>query len=84
MNILRGYTINFAAVPEKGLDGEEVYRSRYTITGPSEDLVESVQGDEHASKGDALDEAQVMSERRLSGLALYGVHHIYHQSWNAS
>ena len=85
MDILHGYTITFAAVPAIGFDGEEVYRSSSSITGPSDDLVESIQGGvEHATKSDALDEAQLMGERRLSSLALYGVHHIYHQSWSAS
>jgi len=85
MDTLHGYTITFAAVPAIGFDGEEVYRSSYAITGPSNDLVESVQGDvEHVAKSDALDEAQMMGERRLSSLELYGIHHIYHQSWSAS
>jgi len=85
MHTMHGYTITFAAVPAKGFDGEDIYRSSYTITGPGNDLVESIQGGvEYIMKSDAVDEAQMMGERRLTSLALYGVHHIYHQSWSAS
>jgi hypothetical protein len=85
MKDMHGYEITFAAVVAKGFDGEKVYRSSYTITGPGKELVESIQGSvEHEMKSDALDEAQVMGERRLSSLATFGVHHTYHQSWSNS
>jgi hypothetical protein len=85
MHAMHGYTITFAAVPAKRFDGEDVYRSRYTITGPGNDQVESILGSvEHFTKDGALDQAQMMGQRRLSSLALHGVHHIYHQSWSAS
>ena len=74
MKTLHGYAITFSAIPMKGFEGEEVYRSNYAIRAPDEALIESIQGSvEHASKGDALDEAQVMGERRLSSLVADGV-----------
>ncbi len=85
MDTLHGYTITFSAVPAKGFDGARIYRSNYSITGPGNDLVESALGNvEHDLKSDALDEAQMMGERRLSSLALDGAHHIFHPSGNAS
>ena len=85
MKNMNGYAITFSAVPAKGFDGEKIYRSSYIITGPGKELVESIQGGtEHEMKSDALDEAQMMGERRLTSLATYGVHHSYHQSWTTS
>jgi hypothetical protein len=83
MNAVHGYAIKFSAVPAKGFDGEKIYRSSYTITGPENELIESVEGTvEHELRGDALVEAQIMGERRLSSIDLLGAHHVYHQSWS--
>lgn len=85
MKTLHGYAITFSAIPMKGFDGEDVYRSRYAISAPDEALLESMQGSvEHASKGDALDEAQVMGERRLSSLVADGVPVTAQPAWSAS
>jgi hypothetical protein len=79
------YEITFGTVSAKGFDGERVFRSSYIITGPGNELVESIQGSiEHELQSDALEEAQIMGERRLSSLATFGVHHTYHQSWSTS
>jgi hypothetical protein len=68
-NYVTRSAINFSAIPTKDLDGENVHRSSYTITAPDEALIESTQGSvEHANKGDALDQAQVIGERRFSSL----------------
>lgn len=85
MHSMRGYEITFGSVPVKGFDGEKGFRSSYTITGPGNELVESIQGGvEHEMQGDALDEAQIMGERRLSSLATFGVHRTCHPSWSTS
>jgi hypothetical protein len=85
MKEMHGYAITFSTVATKGFGGEKVYLSSYSITGPADELVESIQGSvQHERKEDALDEAQVMGERRLSSLAAYGPHRTYHQSWSAS
>ena len=85
MKTLHGYTITFSAIPVKGSDGEEVYRSSYAITAPDEALLESTQGSvEHANKGDALDEAQVMGERRLSSLVAEGGPVIAQPAWSTA
>ena len=83
MKTLHGYAITFSAIPMRGFEGEDVYRSYYAIRAPDEALIESIQGSvEHASKGDALDEAQVMGERRLSSLAADGVYLVTDPSWS--
>jgi hypothetical protein len=85
MNTVYGYAIKFTAVPAKGFDGERTYRSCYTITDPKNELVECVEGTvEHDHKGDALVEAQMMGERRLSSIDLFGMHHLYQQSWSTT
>jgi hypothetical protein len=81
MRDMRGYAITFAAVLATGPDGLMVYRSNYTITDPANELVESIHGSvEHRIKNDALDEAQVLSERHLSSLAEHGVPQHDHKS----
>ncbi|MEO8779394.1 MAG: hypothetical protein ABI389_12090 [Rhodanobacter sp.] len=83
MKAMHGYAITFSAIPMKGFDGEDGYRSSYAITAPDGALIESIQGSvEHASKGDALDEAQVLGERRLSSLAADGVYPVTEPSWS--
>ena len=85
MKTLHGYVITFSAIPTKGFDGEDVYRSSYAITAPDEALIESIEGSvEHASKGDALDEAQVMGERRLSSLVADGVYLTAQPAWSSA
>jgi hypothetical protein len=85
MHSMDNYEISFGTVPTKGFDGEKVFLSSYTITGPHKEWVESVQGSvEHEMQSDALDEAQIMGERRLVSLETFGVHRTYHHSWNNS
>lgn len=85
MHSMDNYEISFATVPTEGFDGEKVFLSSYTITGSHKERVESVQGTvEHEMQSDALDEAQIMGERRLSSLVTFGVHRTYHQSWSNS
>ncbi|MEO8998461.1 MAG: hypothetical protein ABI227_08735 [Rhodanobacter sp.] len=83
MKTLLGYAITFSAIATKDFEGEDVYRSSYAINAPDEALIESSQGSvEHASRGDALDEAQVMGERRLSSLASDGAYRVAQPSWS--
>ena len=85
MPSMDNYEISFGIVPVKGFDGDKVFLSSYTITGPNKEWVESVQGSvEHEMQSDALDEAQIMGERRLSSLETFGVHRTYHPSWSDS
>jgi hypothetical protein len=85
MPSMHDYEITFGTVPVKGFDGEKVFLSRYTITGPKHEHVESVQGTvEHEMRSDALDEAQIMGERRLSSLATFWVQRTYHPSSSTS
>lgn len=85
MKTMHGYAITFSAIPTQGVDGENLYRSSYAITAPDEALLESIQGNvEHASKGDALDEAQLLGERRLSNLVADGVPVSAQPGWSTS